>query len=233
MSALTAALPPAVREPAARLKGRLLARRTRLVVKVGYYTVPHLMSTLRKRWVVLRNPQATIVFGKGTFLGPGFSLHCPHGGSFVTGEYVEFRRGFRAELGGPESRIEIGSHSVCTYDVLMQCGTSIVAGDRVMFGQDTLVVDGNHRFRDITTPMLAQGYDYRPIRIGDDAVVTTKCTIIADLEERAFVGANSVVTRPIPAFCVAVGAPARVIDYFGPPELRPAELSELNSDRSG
>ena len=211
----------------------LRTRWTRAVVKVGYFTVPHAMSALRKRWVVLRNPQATISFGRGTFLGPGFSLHAPHGGTFVTGEYVEFRRGFRAELGGPDSRIELGSLSVCTYDVLMQCGTSIVAGERVMFGQNTLVVDGNHRFRDITTPMLAQGYDYRPIRIGDDAVITTKCTVIADVGERAFLGANSVVTRPIPAFCVAVGAPARAVDYFGPPERRPAELSGANSDRSG
>jgi acetyltransferase-like isoleucine patch superfamily enzyme len=64
--------------------------------------------------------------------------------------------------------------------------------------------------------MLAQGYDYRPIRIADDATVTTKCTIIADLGERCFVGANSVVTKPVPPFSVAAGVPAKVIDYFGP-----------------
>jgi acetyltransferase-like isoleucine patch superfamily enzyme len=45
-------------------------------------------------------------------------------------------------------------------------------------------------------------------------------TIIADTGERAVIGANTVVSRDIAAFCVAVGTPARVIEYMGPPELR-------------
>jgi acetyltransferase-like isoleucine patch superfamily enzyme len=79
-----------------------------------------------------------------------------------------------------------------------------------------MLVDGNHRFRDLTKPVLAQGYDFRPIRIGDDATISAKCTVIADVGERAFIGANSVVTRPVPPFTVAAGVPARVIDEFGP-----------------
>jgi acetyltransferase-like isoleucine patch superfamily enzyme len=179
------------------------------------------MSRLRKRWVIFRNPLADISFEEPVYLGPGFSLHMPDGGTFKVGQAVEFRRGFRAEL-GPEGRIEIGAGSVFTYDVIMQCSTSIVVGERCMFGQATLVVDGNHRFRDLDTPMLAQGYDFTPITIADDVTVTTKCTIIADLGERAFIGANSVVTRPIPAFCVAVGVPAVVKEYFGPPGGEPS-----------
>lgn len=151
----------------------------------------------------------------------------------MTGEHVEFRRGFRAELAGPEARIEIGSLSVCTYDVLMQCSTSIVLGERCMLGQSTMVVDGSHRFRDLDRPVLAQGYDFSPIRIDDDAWITNKCTIINDVGRRVVVAANAVVTRPVPAFCVAGGVPARIIDYFGPPEDRPAGLSLSNSERSG
>jgi len=173
------------------------------------------MSRLRKAWVIFRNPQAEITFVEPVYLGPGFSLHMPDGGTFIAGPAVEFRRGFRAEV-GPEGRVEIGTGSVFTYDVVIQCSTSIVIGERCMFGQATLVVDGNHRFRALDKPMLSQGYDFRPLRIDDDATVTTKCTIIADLGERAFVGANSVVTRAVPPFCVAAGAPAEVIEYFGP-----------------
>jgi acetyltransferase-like isoleucine patch superfamily enzyme len=195
-------------------------RARQIVVRLGYRHGPRLMSQLRRRWAILRNPEATISFGSGTYLGPGFSLHAPFGGTFRIGDNVEFRRGFRAELEGPGATIEIGDDSVCTYDVLMQCGTTISIGRRCMFGQATLVVDGNHRFRDLHTPMLQQGYDNRPITIADDATVTTKCTIIADIGERAFIGANSVVTRPIPAFTVAAGAPAREIEYFGPDQAR-------------
>ena len=205
----------------------------RLPISIGYFRGPLLMSRLRKWWVRFRNPTATIVFGEHTYLGPGFSLHAPFGGTFITGERVEFRRNFRAELGGPKSRISIGAGSVCTYDVVMQCGTTIEIGERCMFGQATLVVDGNHRFRDLDRPMLEQGYDYRTIRVEDDATITTKCTVVAPVGTRAFIGANTVVTRPIPPYTVAVGVPAKVIDYFGPPGSEPAELSGSNSERSG
>jgi acetyltransferase-like isoleucine patch superfamily enzyme len=182
------------------------------------------------RWlyVVLRHPWADISFTEPVYLGPRFSLHMPDGGTFRVGPGVEFRRGFRAEI-GPDARIEIGAGSVFTYDVLMQCSTSIVVGERCMFGQATIVIDGNHRFRDLDRPMLAQGYDFTPITIADDATVTTKCTIIADLGERAFIGANSVVTRPVPPFCVAAGIPARLLDYFGPPGGEPAELDRSSA----
>lgn len=208
----------------ARLEGsgsevrRIYARVRRLPVSIGYYRGPLLMSALRKRWMLFRNPDADIRFGHGTYLGPGFSLHTPFGGTFVTGENVEFRRNFRAELGGPGSRIEFGAGCCCTYDVLIQCSTTIEIGERCQFGQSTIVIDGNHRFRDLDRPMLEQGYDFTPIRIEDDAVITSKCTIISNVGKRAFVGANAVVTRPIPPYSVAAGVPARVIEYFGPPE---------------
>jgi len=196
---------------------------TRAVISLGYYRGPYYASLLRKAWVKLRNPHADIRFGKYTYLGPGFSLHMPQGGTFITGAAVEFRRKFRCEV-SPGARVEIGARTVFTYDVVMQCGVSIDIGERVMFGQCTLVVDGNHRFRDLDKPMLDQGYDFRPLAIEDDATITTKCTIINSIGTRTFVGANSVVSRPLPAYCVAVGSPARPIEYFGPPGQEPPEL---------
>ncbi|MFL5894441.1 MAG: acyltransferase [Thermoleophilaceae bacterium] len=197
---------------------------------IGYVKGPRLMSWLRKRWVLLRHPHATIVFREPVYLGPGFSLHIPDNGTFIAGPRVEFRRDFRAELAG-EARIEIGADCGFTYGVIMQCSTSIEVGDRCMFGQATIVIDGNHRFRDLSKPMLDQGYDFTPIKIEDDATITTKCTIMASIGTRAFIGANTVVTKPIPPYTVAVGQPARVIDYFGPEELREEILGRESSSR--
>jgi acetyltransferase-like isoleucine patch superfamily enzyme len=195
--------------------GRLRRAITALPYRLGYRWGPLAASAARKRWVKLRHPRASIRFGRHCYVGPGFSLHMPEGGSFVAGDGVEFRRGFRAEV-GPNGRVVIGVGSIFTYEALIQCSTEIAIGDRCVIAQNAVIVDGNHRFRDLTKPMIAQGYDYRPITIGDDAAVMSKCTVIADIGERAFVGANSVVSRPVPAFTVAVGAPARPIDYFGP-----------------
>ena len=156
------------------------------------------MSSLRQRWVVLRHPQADIRFGRNVYLGPRFSLFIPEDGSFIVGDGVEFRRDFRAEVSG-SGRVTIGAGSVFTYSVVVQCTTTIDIGERCMFGQSTMLLDGQHRFRDLSRPMLEQGYDFQPLRIEDDAVITTKCTIMSDVGRRAFVGANAVVTRPIPA----------------------------------
>src|SRR3954454_9406191 len=185
--------------------------------RIGYGPGTKLMSGLRKRWVLFRHPHADIRFDGPVYLGPGFSLHIPGGGAFHVGPGVEFRRGFRAEIAG-DGRVTIGAGAVCTYEVVIQCSTTIDVGARVMRAQGALVVDGSHRFRDLDRPIGAQGYDFRPIRIGDDAAIMAKCTVIADVGEHTLVGANSVVTRDLPSYCVAAGVPARVIE-----ELRPAE----------
>jgi acetyltransferase-like isoleucine patch superfamily enzyme len=185
-----------------------------------YLRGPMLMSKLRKRWVLFRNPQADIRFTEPVYLGPRFSLHMPDGGTFVAGPGTEFRRGFRAEL-GPQGRVEIGAGTVFTYDVVIQCSTSVVIGEHCVFAHAATIVDGNHRFRDADRAMLSQGYDYRPIRIGDQASVMAHSTVIADIGERAFIGANSVVTEPIPPYALAVGQPARVIETFAPEDAAP------------
>lgn len=188
---------------------------------LGYRWGPVLMSRLRRRWVILRHPWADIRIDPTCYLGPGFSLHVTGPATFEAGPGCQFRRNFRAELDG-DARVRFGRQCVCTYDVLIQCSTSIEFGDRVMLGQSCFLADGNHRFRDLDRPMLDQGYDFKPLKLADDVTITSKCTILADLGERAVVGANSVVSKPIPAFSVAVGAPAKVIDYFGP-EPAPAD----------
>jgi len=201
---------------------RLLSR---LIGHLSYGPGPKLASAVRKRWAILKNPRATIRFGRHTYCGPGFSLWMPHGGTFIAGERVEFRRGFRAEL-GVDARVDIGDDSRFTYDVLIQCSTSMRFGRRVMAGQATQFADGSHRFRDLDRPMLEQGYDFRALDIADDVTIHSKCTIINDVGERSVVAANAVVTTPVPAFTVVAGVPAREIDYFGPDQAaRNAEPS--------
>src|SRR5436190_8834637 len=159
-------------------KARSVARRVRnLPVSIGYFRGPLLMSWLRKRWVLFRNPHANIVFGKHSYLGPGFSLHMPFGGTFIVGEGVEFRRKFRAET-GPKGRISIGSGSYMTYDVIITCDTTIDIGERCGVGQNCYIADGSHKYRDLDKPFLQQGYNYTPITIEDDAQIHSKVTIV-------------------------------------------------------
>jgi acetyltransferase-like isoleucine patch superfamily enzyme len=45
---------------------------------------------------------------------------------------------------------------------------------------------------------------------------------VADIGEGTFIGAHSLVTRPIPAHCLAFGTPAKPAEYFRTPAA-PAE----------
>ena len=56
----------------------------------------------------------------------------------------------------------------------------------------------------------------KPIVIKDGAHVGIGAIVMpgVTIGEGAIIGAGSVVTRDIPAYCVAVGAPARVIKTF-------------------
>ena len=220
--------------PRARADGTValvsLVRRARgslrwLPQRVGYLLAPRVASWLRKRWVLLRHPHAEIRFGRDVYLGPGFSLFIPHEGSFIVGDRVEFRRDFRAEISG-NGRVTVGSDTTFTYSVVIQCTTTMEIGERCQFAQGTLLLDGQHRFRDITRPIQEQGYDFTDVRIEDDVLVTSKCTVMASIGRRSVIGANAVVSRPIPAYTVAVGAPARPIDYFGPPAPRHASRND-------
>lgn len=195
----------------------------RLPWTLRYVHGARLASEARRLLIQATHRHCHVEFQGPVFLGPGFSLFIPGSGTLVVGPGVQFRRGFHCEISG-NGKVVIGAGSIFTYYSLIQCSTLIEIGERCMFGQSSIIVDGQHRFRDLTRPMLEQGFDFRDIHIGNDAVITTKCTVMADVGERSFVGANSVVTRDIPPFCIAVGAPARVIEYIGPPEERPADL---------
>ena len=123
------------------------------------------------------------------------------------------------------AEVEIGAGCIFSWNTIVQCTTTVTFENDVVLSTGVLVVDGNHRFRDPDTHFLRQGYNFRPIHFGYGALVLAQSVVIADVGERAVVGANSVVTKPVPPYCLAIGTPAEVVEYFGPPELRPEGLA--------
>jgi acetyltransferase-like isoleucine patch superfamily enzyme len=208
----------------------MIEKLRRLAWRVSYQIEPRVMSAWRKRWQIFRNPSATIQFGSNVFAGPGFKVHAPFGGTLIVGDNVEFRRNMLFELWGPETRVTVGNGCYFTYDVIIACATTITIGERVGLAQGTFVADGSHRFRDLTKPFVEQGYNYRSITIGNDAQIHSKVTVINDIGERAIIGANAVITKPIPPFTVAGGVPAKVLEYYGPSDEPNGKGSDERSD---
>lgn len=191
--------------------------------KLRYEALARLGSDARKLGIRLTHRHCRVEFQGPVYLGPGFRLHIPERGTLVIGPGVDLRRRFYCEISG-DGLVVIGGGTTFTSDAMIQCSTSISIGERCAFSQSTLIVDGSHGFRDHTLNWAEQPNEHRSIAIGHGVLVNAKCTILNDIGDGAVIGANSVVTRPIPHHCLAAGVPARILEYFGPPELRPPDL---------
>jgi acetyltransferase-like isoleucine patch superfamily enzyme len=121
-------------------------------------------------------------------------------------------------------KVVIGAGCHFTFDPIIQCSTLVEIGSGSGVAQNVLIVDGAHKFRDPNLNFYESGCNFREIHIGEHVQIHSKCTIQNSIGHHSVIGANSVVTHPIPPWCLAVGAPARVIEYIGPPEERPADL---------
>ncbi len=113
-----------------------------------------------------------------------------------------------------DARVSIGEGCFLNLGVMVASVELVEIGDHCMFANGCFVSDGSHRFDDLTRPVTWQGFTTKgPTRIGDNVwcganvVVTSGVTI----GERCVIAANSVVTRDVPPFSIAVGAPARVV----------------------
>jgi acetyltransferase-like isoleucine patch superfamily enzyme len=198
-------------------------RLKRLPWEIRYQRWALMRSRIQQLSIMATHRHAHVEFQGPVYLGKGFTLDITGDGSFIVGSGVQFRHHFYCEIGG-SGRVTIGEGSYFTYYSHIACSTTIDIGKGCGIGLSTLIVDGSHKYRDLTVPFMEQGYDFTPITIGDGVQIHSNCTIINSIGHHAIIGANTVVTKPIPPYCVAVGAPARVIDYYGPPDERPEGL---------
>ena len=92
----------------------------------------------------------------------------------------------------------------------------IVFEDNVLTADKVYIADNQHLYEDIDTPVLHQTIrQLVPIRIGEGSWLGENvCVIGASIGKHCVIGANSVVTKDIPDYCVAVGTPARVIKRY-------------------
>jgi acetyltransferase-like isoleucine patch superfamily enzyme len=134
------------------------------------------------------------------------------------GENADFRVGAYAVVC---SNISIGKNVVIRPLTMLFADDfeQIVIEDDVMIGAGVHIYVNNHKFDNINTPIINQGY-YPSKRvvvkkgawIGANAIILPGVTIGVN----SVVGAGSVVTKSIPDFSVAVGNPAKVIKKITP-----------------
>ena len=125
-----------------------------------------------------------------------------HGGNITIGDWCYIGEGARIWSSGS---IEIGdrvliSHGVNIFDSLTH---PLKAGAR------------HEQFKAITRTGHPREIDLgeRPVSLGNDVWIGAGASILrgVSLEEGAIVGAGSVVTRPVPAYTIVAGNPAKIV----------------------
>ena len=141
-------------------------------------------------------------------------------GRLEIGEHVLFEPNVWLTAQAP-GRIRIGTGTFLNMGVQVAAMELVEIGAHCMFANGCFVSDADHRFDDPDKPVPWQGFTTKgPTRVGDNVwcganvVITSGVTV----GERCVIGANSVVTRDLPPFSIAAGAPAKVlrtIEYPG------------------
>lgn len=144
-----------------------------------------------------------IRIGEDTLIGPGVSLSAGMvpGQECITSPVVSI---------GDRCLIGRGSGIVGHF--------SITIGNDVWTGHHVYITDQNHGYTDINVPISQQSQPERAVSIGDGSWIGYGSVVLpgVTIGRHVVVGANSVVTTNLPDYCVAVGAPARVIKKLDP-----------------
>jgi acetyltransferase-like isoleucine patch superfamily enzyme len=123
--------------------------------------------------------------------------------------------------GGP-GWLRIGNRCVLGYNNHISSVRDVVIEDDVLTANNVYISDNLHTYEDIETPIIQQSVRFkRGVRIGRGSWIGENvCVIGAKIGRNCVIGANSVVTRDIPDYSVAVGAPAKVIRQYDHHERR-------------
>lgn len=182
----------------------------RWVFRHRAYTPWYLVRYWRFLRFKIANPH---VITRGfVFMDRGVELYARRGyGRLILGRWLHL--GVNTALRCHEGTLSVGDKSVLGRDVSINCYLDVEVGAAALFADSVYVSDFDHKFADLTTPIKDQGIAKSRVRIEPDVWLGTKVTVSRGvlIGEGSVVGANAVVTRDLPAYCVAVGVPARVV----------------------
>ncbi len=165
----------------------------------------------------------------GASLGVGCNIIVPQGAKLILGKscaigrFVEIGPGPLIEIGDRTTvqdrciilgRVKFGRYCVLSYDIYISSGQHIF--DRKPYA---LIRDQDREFGAVTD---TSSQDASQIIIEDDVWIGVHAVLMPGISigRGCVIGANSVVTRSLPPYSVAAGAPARIIRKrfeFAPP----------------
>ena len=111
--------------------------------------------------------------------------------------------------------VHFGKNVYANFNVTFVDDTHIYVGDYTMLGPHVVIATAGHP---ILPELREKAYQYNmPVRIGRNCWLGAGVIVLpgVTIGDNTVIGAGSVVTKDIPANCVAVGNPCRVLREIG------------------
>ena len=170
----------------------------------------------QRAWITAYYCKSFRIFGEGAQLAAGVTLLHPEYMSI--GKNTSILKNCVLEVCSPEGSLEIGDGtSIGEYSHITAAG-KVSIGNNVLTGRFVLITDNSHGTavsrEELQIPPLSRPVCFNgAVIIEDNVWLGDRVTILPGVHigQGCIIGANSVVTKDIPAFSVAVGNPCRVI----------------------
>lgn len=170
-------------------------------------------DTIKGSLGLIRAKIFCVTAGNGVYIGKHCSLKGKH--NITLEDSVTVRPYAQIWSGGT---VRIGKGSEIGERCRISIANSLEIGKKVLFSPNVYITDCDHEYRNVDIPIIDQGIVQKgqKVSIGDGSYVGINAVIVGNVKigKHCVIGANSVVTKDVPDYCVAVGSPAKIIKRY-------------------
>ncbi len=183
---------------------------------------------------VVSRVEGVDTLGEGCRVAPSVTVYRGHGAlpdrGIHLGAGVQLFEGVRLVVGelhvNTAADLRIGARTIVNVYSYLSGEGGLWIGEKVLVGPHCRILSAGHEVDGDAAAIMDAGLTYGPVHIGAGAWLGAGVTVLPGVRvgTGAVVGAGSIVTRDVPDFAVAIGAPARVRRYrraWGPPQATP------------
>lgn len=131
-------------------------------------------------------------------------------------DYVVVRPNVSIWSGG--GAIRVGMYSEIGERCRISIANSLDIGEKVLISPNVYITDCDHAYQNIDVSVIDQGIVQKgqKVSIGKGSYIGINSVIVGDVTigNHCVIGANSVVTKNIPDYCLAVGCPAHILKKY-------------------
>ena len=159
-------------------------------------------------------------FGKKSFIQKPLRISGPKSIYIGNQVFIQYKTWLASEPLTGETQSELIIEDGCTIGHFnhIYATKSIILHKNVLTADKVYISDNLHGYEDINIPIKQQPIIQKgTVEIGEGSWLGENvCVLGAHIGKHCVIGANSVVTKDIPDYSVAVGVPARVIKRYDP-----------------